>query len=582
MVSDNFKQARRSHPLKRLMQEHGKGPPDSKWKPFTHCPYCQDKGSASVKEHNGREWFKCFNPLCPSHTSGKSGAWDEISFLGYELRLRREEAAVAYLKAAGLWTTEEQLAQSVLSGNKPGHHTAPAQPEIAGEDEAIIQQCIEVLRAEKKGSIRRLQRLQLGFARASRIMNELEKRGVVGPAKPDNSLRDVLESSQAAAAPKAPVSGTPPDRPHLDGSGPQAEVGLGKPADDCAGSIPVGAAETKPPVNETPPLIPESDSPRIETPAPTGLPAREETSDDEKPPDAEPGYDALNYFYQQLTFSDADAGKLFLRRGLAERITRALGFKSNPRTNESVLEAMTEKFDWEELKASGLWNESKDHKDIKPNAQFAGYGITGKKEKDARNSPDDKWTWGWSEPLLIPYFDDKGNLLKLRPHKGGARSQTAAGSDQLYVPRSIDGKNSEFFPTVIITEGEFKAAALWQVLGDGNTIEDKDESMGVCALPGISYGKHFELREQLEEWLQAVRCRRVVVAFDDEEKGDPKFSSYQPDVRKRFDSQIWARYLAMDLARKLHVIDLVTTLPRNWHNANGKADWDGALAQLTH
>ncbi len=99
-------------------------------------------------------------------------------------------------------------------------------------------------------------------------------------------------------------------------------------------------------------------------------------------------------------------------------------------------------------------------------------------------------------------------------------------------------------------------------------------------MPGISFGRNYELREVLDEWLRKVKCRRVIVAFDNEEKGDPKLESFKPDVRKRFDAQIWARFLATDISHKLHIKGEVCVLPNKWRNAKGKADWDGAAAQL--
>ncbi len=60
------------------------------------------------------------------------------------------------------------------------------------EDEELIQQCIEVIRSEQKASVSLLQRrLRLGYARAARIMDELENRGIVGPSK-GAEPRDIL------------------------------------------------------------------------------------------------------------------------------------------------------------------------------------------------------------------------------------------------------------------------------------------------------------------------------------------------------------------------------------------------------
>jgi S-DNA-T family DNA segregation ATPase FtsK/SpoIIIE len=51
-----------------------------------------------------------------------------------------------------------------------------------GDDDEIIEQAIEVILETRKASATLLQRkLNLWFARAARIMDELEKRGVVWP-----------------------------------------------------------------------------------------------------------------------------------------------------------------------------------------------------------------------------------------------------------------------------------------------------------------------------------------------------------------------------------------------------------------
>ncbi|HVK58006.1 MAG TPA: DNA translocase FtsK [Candidatus Kapabacteria bacterium] len=60
------------------------------------------------------------------------------------------------------------------------------------EDESLIEQCIEVIRSEQKASVSLMQRrLRLGYTRAARIMDELERRGIVGPGK-GAEPRDIL------------------------------------------------------------------------------------------------------------------------------------------------------------------------------------------------------------------------------------------------------------------------------------------------------------------------------------------------------------------------------------------------------
>jgi len=67
-------------------------------------------------------------------------------------------------------------------------------------DEAEIQACVEVIRSERKASISLLQRRRrLGFGRATAIMAELEKRGIVGIVKGNGVPREILIDVEKAA-----------------------------------------------------------------------------------------------------------------------------------------------------------------------------------------------------------------------------------------------------------------------------------------------------------------------------------------------------------------------------------------------
>ncbi|HYE31153.1 MAG TPA: DNA translocase FtsK [Methylomirabilota bacterium] len=71
------------------------------------------------------------------------------------------------------------------------------------EDESLIEQCIEVIRSEQKASVSLMQRrLRLGYTRAARIMDELERRGIVGPSK-GAEPRDILIDLDAGEPEKA-------------------------------------------------------------------------------------------------------------------------------------------------------------------------------------------------------------------------------------------------------------------------------------------------------------------------------------------------------------------------------------------
>ncbi len=114
--------------------------------------------------------------------------------------------AAKLTRAQGVLITDQEI-QSVVDHiskqGKPSYEveihkqlskpTASAADESGcDEDEEIIQQCIEVIRSEQKASVSLLQRrLRLGYGRAARVMDELENRGLVGPAN-GSDPREIL------------------------------------------------------------------------------------------------------------------------------------------------------------------------------------------------------------------------------------------------------------------------------------------------------------------------------------------------------------------------------------------------------
>jgi len=284
----------------------------------------------------------------------------------------------------------------------------------------------------------------------------------------------------------------------------------------------------------------------------------------------------LRAFYQALSLSDVDREELRTKRGLSDEVIDASGFGSNIQSNLGALTALCVEFAEWELVRCGLWVNTA--KKYKPSAQFYGYGVVGKKKKlplellasgDYSEFGDDDFIWAWKEsgvcnPILIPYFDLKGELIALRPHKGFPRNQPP----RLYLAGGLQAVKQ--CTRAVVVEGEFKAAALQSVLGS---------TWAVASVPGITQVKNLDVWADIVAWLKLIGAKQVVVAFDNEEQGDPGLSSFRPLVQDRHESEVWARVCAIRLEREGYDAR-VARLPDEWRDDTGKADWDSALAGL--
>ncbi len=97
------------------------------------------------------------------------------------------EGIVAFIAKQGKPSYEVEIHQQLSKTAASG-----VDDEECDEDEDLIQQCIDVIRSEQKASVSLMQRrLRLGYTRAARIMDELERRGIVGPGK-GAEPRDIL------------------------------------------------------------------------------------------------------------------------------------------------------------------------------------------------------------------------------------------------------------------------------------------------------------------------------------------------------------------------------------------------------
>ena len=77
----------------------------------------------------------------------------------------------------------EESVQEKEKGAKSGGGSAPAPTESAEEDgDELLPAAVEVVLETGQASVSMLQRrLKLGYARAARIVDEMEEKGIVGP-----------------------------------------------------------------------------------------------------------------------------------------------------------------------------------------------------------------------------------------------------------------------------------------------------------------------------------------------------------------------------------------------------------------
>ena len=149
--------------------------------------------------------FQVASPLDSRVILDENGA---ERLLGQGDMLYRPPGTSRMTRAQGVLVTDEEVHRLVEHASKQGEPSfevaiherlqaagANDEEEVSGEDEELVEKCIEIMRQEKKASTSLFQRrLRLGYTRAARILDILEQRGYVAAgegAKPREILRDL-------------------------------------------------------------------------------------------------------------------------------------------------------------------------------------------------------------------------------------------------------------------------------------------------------------------------------------------------------------------------------------------------------
>jgi hypothetical protein len=337
---------------------------------------------------------------------------------------------------------------------------------------------------------------------------------------------------------------------------------------------------------------------------------------------------AVREFYSRLIWRDHDRERTFVKRGICASVQRLFGLRSGVRENEALLIALADKFPMGALEKAGLWvkvrsGESRGRRPVtvregcQPNPQF--FGLRLGSTKDDTGKRRFEWAPEGEEPVLIPYFDWADHAVA----EEGAEPAKDAGKAAKIV---------ELVRRAIITEGEFKAIALWQVFCLGSRWLRADSweppvdklmalrphkggskgvasrfyttpAFGGCAVgavPGVTFAKRdldasktggYAVRVALEAWLKALGVRHATIAYDLEEKRDrARFpgvfkDDFDGDPFRGYAALVWGLYLGRELEKRGLEITY-WNLPSgyapgepDWRDEHGKADFDGALAR---
>jgi S-DNA-T family DNA segregation ATPase FtsK/SpoIIIE len=105
------------------------------------------------------------------------------------------QAIVDFLKVNGPPIYAQAVQQQIDRASREDDEEEVGEGEDTnlGDDEALYQQALDVLKSTKRASTSMLQRrLRIGYNRAARIMEIMEEKGIVGPEN-GSSPREILK-----------------------------------------------------------------------------------------------------------------------------------------------------------------------------------------------------------------------------------------------------------------------------------------------------------------------------------------------------------------------------------------------------
>lgn len=506
--------------IRDVIRHYGHAPEhDHKWKSFPKCPFCRNQDCAGVFMPKGGEkleLFKCHHQDCGGRPAVNAVGYVALA-AGLETKPAAGEklspAAKEFLKIAGAWreVDDDDRAQGGSESKRFDADEAPIPAELA---EGVAEEAWE----------------------------------------PEPGSEEALWED-AEALPASPGT-VPAARAAVAEAIPKAQESVGK------------AGENQPETGENP----------GETGAELGSGAVVLAAGGEAgepgPTRGELALAALAEFHAAMPFTPEHEAECLRKRGLTAETCRRAGLRSSVPNNREAIDGLRAKYPAGVLAEAGLLVKDKRAAGAwKPNPKFCGWGVARVKPKAERKHDEDKREYGAVNPVVIPYYNEQGQVVALRPHKDSVEGDIA----RVYEPgrawgkpaRAPGGEEPAKADLGMITEGEFKALAWWQATG-----------RPVLALPGIQQVRN--LWPEIEAWMEGRLVGRGVVAvvFDNEAKDDPKLPGFKPNEWERHDAPKWGLYLAR-LVTRAGYDGRFGMLPEAWRDKNGKADWDGALAKLT-